>query len=267
MIRKPVASGQFYPNERHDLEKTIKSLTQDESSKVNAKGIILPHAGYFYSGGVAVATVGGVLPRKRIIILGPNHTACDCGFSLWAKGEWEIPFGKIGIDEDLAEKILKEGDWIKEDYLTHKLEHSLEVELPILNYFFGEFKFVPIICPVSSLNIYQEVASQLFKAVKKINEDVLLIASTDMTHYEPDQAVRKKDRQAIESIINFDEEELIAKVCEEKITMCGVAPVAILISCMKKLGAKKAQVRLYQTSADATGDCSSVVGYAGIIIK
>lgn len=267
MKRQPVVSGQFYPNRESELKELIESFKIKEPSKMSASAIILPHAGYVYSGKVAVTTVNKVLPKKTLVILGPKHTYYGADFSLWQNGEWDIPFGPINIDEDIAKSILDKGSRITEDKMAHKFEHSIEVELPILYYFFKEFSFVPIACQVADVNTYKEVASQIYEAVKNIKEDILLVASSDMTHYEPDLQARKKDRDAIESIINLDEEDLVKKVQTKNISMCGIAPVAILISCVKKLGAKKAQVALYQTSGDASGDYSSVVGYAGIIIS
>jgi AmmeMemoRadiSam system protein B len=267
MIREMVVNGQFYPKDKKKLSEIIESFTTKELSRISAKAIILPHAGYVYSGNVAVATVNKILPKKRLIILGPKHTAYGEGFALWRKGKWKIPFGEIEIDEEMADLILTSGDYIKEDYLAHNEEHSIEVELPILHCFFKDFKFVPIACQVSDINTYKNVASQIYRAVKRIKDDVLFVASTDMTHYEPDSTARKKDRDAIENIINLDCEGLVKKVKKENITMCGIAPVAILIACMKDLGAKKAHVSLYQTSGDVSGDYSSVVGYVGVIIN
>jgi AmmeMemoRadiSam system protein B len=267
MLRKSVVAGQFYPAREEQIKKIIASFCPESPAKVSAKGIILPHAGYIYSGEVAAVTVSKVSSRKRLVMLGPNHTGSGENFSLWAKGAWAIPSGQIVIDEELAEKILGSGNCISADFLAHIEEHSLEVELPILRYFFGEFSFVPIACMQADLAKYREVASQLYNAVKNINEDVFFVASTDLTHYEPDATVRKKDRDIIEAIIDLDEEELVRKVRAKNITMCGEAPVAIFIACLKKLGAHKAQVALYQTSGDKSGDYSSVVGYVGMIVK
>jgi AmmeMemoRadiSam system protein B len=267
MVRESVVSGLFYPNDPDELKKLIEKCKQKEPSQISARAVVLPHAGYIYSGRVAVTTVGKVLPKKRIIILGPNHTGYGEAFSLWPKGAWKLPFGQVEIDQELARLILDSGEYVKEDQLAHQKEHSIEVELPILQYFFGEFKFVPIVCASDSIDVYQGVASQIYEGVKKLGEEVFFVASSDMTHYEPDAAARKKDRIAIENIINLDEENLVKEVIEKDISMCGIAPVSILLSCIKKLGARKAQVALYQTSGDATGDNSSVVGYAGVVIK
>ncbi|MFH1504769.1 MAG: AmmeMemoRadiSam system protein B [Candidatus Omnitrophota bacterium] len=273
MIRKPIVSGQFYPEDKEELSKVIEAYLSCEASrvglsgKISAKGIILPHAGYSYSGKVAVTTVNKVLPKKKLILLGTNHSGAGQDFSLWAKGSWEIPSGQIKIDEALAQSILSKGSRVKEDYLAHEFEHSLEVELPILQHIFGKFEFIPISCKTSALEAYQETANQIFEAVKNIKNEILFVASTDLTHYEPDSTARKKDRIVLEAIINLDEQSLMEKVYRENISICGLAPAVVLLLCLKKLGARKAQVALYQTSGDACGDYNSVVGYAGVIIK
>ncbi|UCG35541.1 MAG: AmmeMemoRadiSam system protein B [Candidatus Omnitrophota bacterium] len=266
MLRQPVVSGQFYPGTEKELKSLIEKFSPPKPTKSSCKGLILPHAGYIYSGKVAVQTVSQVLPKKRIIILGPNHTGFGAEFALWDKGAWSIPFGQIQIDEELTDSILKKGNSIQPDHLAHKFEHSIEVELPILYHFFQDFKFVPIACQQASLETYRKVAVQIYEAIKGMKEEVLLVASSDMTHYEPDATARKKDRIAIDKIINLDEEGLLREVRKENITMCGTAPAAIMLSCLKSLGARKAQVALYQTSGDSSGDYSSVVGYAGIVI-
>jgi len=269
MIRKPVVDGQFYPELKEDLLAQISGFAVKQPSRTCAKGVILPHAGYVYSGKVATITVGKIVPKKTLVILGPNHTGLGPSFGLWSRGAWETPFGQIDIDCNLAKTILAKGAYIVEDFSAHKNEHSIEVELPIFCYFFSEFNFVPLICKANSLQVYREVSAQLFEAIRgtENKDEILLVASTDLTHYEPDQAARRKDRMVIESIINLDEEELLRRVGEENITMCGVAPVAILIATLKKLGARKSEVALYQTSGDSSGDRSSVVGYAGMIIS
>ena len=267
MLRKPVVNGQFYPADKKKLTAAIGALIPQAASKISAKGLILPHAGYAYSGAVAAATVAKVLPKKRLIILGNNHSGLGTSFALWSEGEWETPFGSIKIDEKLAKTILERSDLIKSDCLAHVAEHSIEVQLPIVSYCFGEFQFVPIACRISSLEIYREVAEQLFEAVKNIKNEILMIATSDLTHYEPDSAARRKDSMLIESIINLDEGDMLKKIKKEDISACGEAPVAILISCLKKMGAKKSQVIRYQTSADTSGDATSVVGYAGIVIN
>ena len=267
MIREPVVSGQFYPDEKGDLELTIAEFSSKESSKIDAKGVVLPHAGYIYSGKVAATTVGRVKEKKRILILGPNHACRGVEFGIWPKGKWIIPGKEIEVDSQLAEEILSKGNLVEESYASHQNEHSIEVQLPILAHFFSDFKIVPISCMQASIDHYKDVAKQIFSAIKAYSKELLIVASTDLTHYEPDATVRRKDSSAISAIINLDENELIRTVHDNKISMCGLAPVAILISILKMLGASKAQVALYQTSADFSKDYTSAVGYVGIIIK
>ncbi|MCM8819481.1 MAG: AmmeMemoRadiSam system protein B [Candidatus Omnitrophica bacterium] len=267
MIRNPVVSGQFYPSDVRQLEDFINQNKPKVTSKTKAYGMILPHAGYVYSGKVAIETVCQVVPRKKIIILGPKHTSYGQNYSLWAKGKWAFSFGNIDIDEELARLILKNSNLIREDYLAHKFEHSIEVQLPILYKIFGEFKFVPIACELAKLDTYIKLAEEIFSATFRLKEEILFVASTDMTHYEPNATVRRKDRLAIDDIINFDVESLLKHVEKENISMCGVAPVSILLLCLKTFGAQKAQVISYQTSGDVNNDYSSVVGYVGIVIN
>jgi AmmeMemoRadiSam system protein B len=267
MIREPVVSGKFYPQDPRELTELIESFVEKEPAKLSAQAAILPHAGYIYSGKVAVKTVGKIIGRKRVVILGPNHTGYGKDFGVWPKGAWRTPFGEIAIDEEITDNILSSGDFIVKDELCHKFEHSIEVELPILQYFFKDFKFVPICCSISDLRTYEKVSNQLNAALRKIKDEVLIVVSTDMTHYEPDATVRKKDRQALEEIINFNADGLNQKVRKENISMCGIAPVSILLSFIKSLNVRKAQVILYQTSGDSSNDFSSVVGYAGIVVS
>jgi hypothetical protein len=267
MIREPVVSGQFYPQNVPELKKAIEEFKPKESAKSSAYGLILPHAGYVYSGHVAVTTVSKVIAKKRIIILGPNHTGYGENFGMYPEGSWKIPFANLSIDSNLAQRILESGTDITRDTLAHKFEHSIEVELPILYYFFGDFSFVPIVCNVSTIATYEKVAAQIFSAVKADKEEILFVASSDMTHYEPDSTARRKDRDALTHIINLDAEGLVKTVKKENISMCGIAPVAILLLIMKKIGANKANVSLYETSADSGADTSSVVGYAGVVIS
>ncbi|MFA5272320.1 MAG: AmmeMemoRadiSam system protein B [Candidatus Omnitrophota bacterium] len=267
MKREAVVSGQFYPDKVSELKKTIEGFGQKNSAKKHAYAIIIPHAGYVYSGKVAASTISKVLPKRRLIILGPNHTGYGENFGVFTSGAWNIPFGDIQIDEDLADGIIKSGSIIVKDELCHKFEHSIEVELPLLYYYFNEFKFVPIACQVSDMATYEAVAAQIVSAIKNIKEEVMLIASSDMTHYEPDPAARKKDRLALEYITNLDAEGLLRIVKKENITMCGIAPVVVALLIVKKMSASKASVSLYQTSADSGAPSNSVVGYAGVIIS
>lgn len=266
VIRKPCVLGQFYPAKAKDIEEFLKPFASKSQNRLLAKGIILPHAGYVYSGEVAAQTVKKVIPKKRVIILGPNHTGIGKNFAVFAEGLWQTPLGDLTIDEELAKRILNAGNKLVADATAHVYEHSIEVELPILKYFFGDFEFVPVSCSLENLDSYQAAAKQIFDAIKEIKDDVLLVASSDMSHYEEDSTARRKDRMAIESILSLDEEELINRAEANNISICGIAPISILIACCKMLKANKAEVALYNTSGDISGDYSAVVGYLGAII-
>jgi len=222
MIREAVVSGQFYPQNPEQLQQVIKDFSPDKGTKTTALGVILPHAGYVYSGKVAVTTVSKVAAKKKVVLLGPNHSTAGASFALWPDGKWNTPLGEVLVDEKLSKDILDKGSIIEKDYRAHQYEHSLEVQLPILQYFFAGFEIVPISCKLASLEQYQEAASQLYEALRHLKGEVLVVASTDMTHYEPDASARKKDRMAIEHIVSLNEEKLLETVARENITMCGV---------------------------------------------
>lgn len=267
MIRKPVASGQFYPGSKQELFQWIESIKPKKvTAGCRAKGIIVPHAGYPFSGKVAIDTIAKIAAPKNIIMLGPNHTGLGKDFSLTAAESWQTPCGEVKINRSFSEKILAAGSYIQKDSSAHKLEHSLEVELPLLQYFFKNFQIVPIACNLAKKEIYEAVANQIKSGIKNNLNDTLILASTDLTHYEPDQVARQKDRKVIEAIVDLNPEKMLDTISENNISICGAAPVAIMLYCLKhKL--RKAEVVLYQTSGDTTKDYNSVVGYAGIILR
>jgi hypothetical protein len=226
----------------------------------------MPHAGYMYSGRVAGETASRVNIKDKIILLGPNHTGLGAPFSIMTSGRWQTPLGEIKIDADLADKILRRSKYLKADDLAHAHEHSLEVELPFLQYFKDNFEFVPIVILSDELNILKELGREIASAVSDIKDSTLIIASSDMTHYESQVEAEKKDKEAIQAILELNEDKLMERVRKLNISMCGYAPTIAALSAAKALGATKAILVRYQTSGDVTGDTDSVVGYAGIII-
>jgi len=267
MKRNPVVAGQFYPLRPAAIEKQVFEFVDKTAKKVNAVGIIAPHAGYIYSGPVAGSVYSRIELKPTYIILGPNHTGRGKPYSIMSEGTWAMPQGEVEIDADLAKKLLHNSEFLEEDFLAHAYEHSVEVQLPFLQYFKKPFKFVPIIISYAEGHIYQALGREIAKVIKEAKKDVLIIASSDMTHYEAQEDARSKDMKAVEAILQLDEEELIKRVERFGISMCGYAPVAVMISAAKELGAKTAELVKYQTSGDTSGDYSSVVGYAGIILK
>jgi MEMO1 family protein len=264
-IRKPCVAGQFYPLSKSSLKIEIDALVDKKAEKKNVIACILPHAGYMYSGKVAAETVSQVNIKDTVILLGPNHTGNGAEFSIMTEGTWQTPLGEIKIDSDLAASLLKNSKNLEDDLLAHLNEHSLEVELPLLQYFRPDFKIVPIAFSSDNIKKLKETGASIAQVLKN-NSQVLMVASTDMTHYESQESAKKKDNEAINAILELDEDSLIEKIQRFNITMCGFAPVIVLIVAAKLLGAKHATLVKYQTSGDITGDKESVVGYAGIIL-
>jgi AmmeMemoRadiSam system protein B len=268
-IRKPSVAGQFYPEDPEELSRLISSFAGKPScEKQDVLGCLLPHAGYVYSGMVAFQTLSAVKIKDTLVLLGPNHSGAGPDFSLMPRGRWQTPFGNAEIDSRLAELLLAKSEYLEADSSAHAQEHSLEVELPLLQYFRKDFKFVPIAVkswdPAAIVAVAGEMAQVI--SANGLSGSLMFIASSDMTHYEPQEAAEKKDALAIEAITALDEERLMKTVAEYSISMCGFAPTAIMLKAARMLGAKKGKLIRYQTSGDTSGDTSSVVGYAGITI-
>jgi AmmeMemoRadiSam system protein B len=266
MIRKPAVAGQFYPSSKEQLLKQIDQLVDKKAKKKNIIGCVLPHAGYIYSGAVAGETVSEINIPDNVLLIGPNHTGIGEPLSLMKEGIWQTPLGEVSINKELAEGLLKNSKYLKEDLRAHTFEHSLEVQLPFLQYFKADFKIIPIIAAQVDLKTYKQIGGEIALTLEKLNlkNQTLLLASSDMTHYEPDKIARKKDNEAIQAILELDEDKLFQKVTDLDISMCGYVPTIIIMTAAKQLGAKKANLVKYQTSGDTSGDYSSVVGYAGI---
>jgi len=267
MIRKPVVAGQFYPGSAGELKRMIKGLIDEKAAKVEVVGLVSPHAGYIYSGAVAGAAISRVEFKGTFVILGPNHTGAGKPFALMSEGAWQTPLGEVGINSELARMLLEESLYLVEDSAAHQYEHSVEVQLPFLQYFKPDIRIVPITLSHASGDVFKEIGKSLAGAIRRAGGDVVIIASSDMTHYEPQKSAEEKDRQAIEAILNLDEDELLRRIDALGISMCGYGPVTCLISAARELGAGGAELVKYQTSGDVSGDYSSVVGYAGIIIR
>jgi AmmeMemoRadiSam system protein B len=267
VIRNAVVAGQFYPASASELKALLKDMVDKKAKREEVIGLILPHAGYIYSGAVAGATISRIKFKDTFIIMGPNHTGSGKPFSIMTGGSWKTPLGEVEIDSVLAKQILASSKYLQEDKAAHLSEHSIEVQLPFLQYLKTNFNLVPIVLAYAGGAVYKEIGKELARAVKERGRKVVIIASSDMTHYEPQAIAQKKDNQAIEAILALDADELLKRVDRFNISMCGYGPAVSLISAAKELGATKAELVKYQTSGDTTGDYASVVGYAGIIIK
>jgi len=230
--------------------------------------LICPHAGYMYSGPVAAHSYASLEGRRRprvVVLVGPNHAGIGSEVSVYPEGEWYTPLGSVPIDSELAKLISKSSDLISLDEYSHEEEHSLEVQLPFLQYVLGTFKLVPIVM----LSQDRDTAEELGRAIAEnvSGQDALLIASSDFTHYEPDAAAKKKDMVAIERICALDVEGFYRVISEHRITACGYGPIAAILTASKLSGATDARLLKYATSGDVTGDRSAVVGYASIIVE
>lgn len=267
--RKPVVAGQFYLASGASLRNQIDSLVDKKANRSDATACMLPHAGYMYSGKVAALTVSRLNIKKKIILLGPNHTGNGAAFSIMTEGVWQTPLGEVRIDSVLAKKILGNSKYLEDDPLAHIYEHSLEVELPFLQYFRDDFEIVPIAFLSDKIQALKAIGQEIAGVLKEpdIRASTLIVASSDMTHYESQEAAEKKDAQAIEAILELNEDKLMQRIQRLHISMCGYAPVIVMISIAKLLGAKKTELVKYQTSGEVSGDRNSVVGYAGIIIR
>ncbi|MFC1916432.1 MEMO1 family protein [Chloroflexota bacterium] len=266
MIRDPVVAGQFYPASASKLKEMIAMLVDEKAEKQDVIGLVSPHAGYVYSGSVAGAVISKIKFKDTFIILGPNHSGMGKPLSIMTQGKWKTPLGEVEIDSELGKQILDSSDYLQEDATAHQYEHAIEVQLPFLQYFQSDIRILPITLAYASGAAYKQIGKEIAKAVTELKREVVIIASSDMTHYEPQESAQKKDTQAIDAILHLNEDELLKRVEELNISMCGYAPTVSLISAAKELGAKTAELVRYQTSGDTTGDYSAVVGYAGIII-
>ncbi len=269
-VRRPAVSGRFYPGKPEVLTQQLDEYLAASPEAVKAEsamGCMVPHAGYMYSGKVAGAVFQRLPARASYIILCPNHTGRGAPLAIMAKGEWQTPLGNISIDSELAARLQHSCRLLMEDSKAHESEHAIEVELPFLQRSVGDFTFVPIAIGVSRFAALEALGHGMAHALKGAPDRTMIIASSDMNHYEPDDVTRVKDHKAIEQILALDPAKLYEVVREEDISMCGYGPAVAMLTAVKDLGATHAELVHYATSADTSGDFSAVVGYAGIVIS
>jgi len=259
-------AGSFYPDTPERLRAQAADLITGDLQTVRAIGAIVPHAGYIYSGRVAGAVYGRLTFPDVCVILGPNHTGAGAGVAIMTDGTWETPLGQVTIDTSLARAILQNSQTIEEDDLGHRREHSIEVQLPLLQVCGRPFSFVPICLFSSEYAACQDVGMAMAQAIAASDRSVLIVASTDMSHHISREQAKTKDHLAIEAIMACDPQRLHRIVRREGITMCGFHPTTALLIAARALGATSAELISYATSADVTKDDSSVVGYAGLIV-
>jgi AmmeMemoRadiSam system protein B len=267
MVRKPYVAGQFYPGQRGALEKDLASRLIPEVESAKAVAVVSPHAGYMYSGGVAGAVYSSVKIPDRIVLLGPDHRGQATDFALMVEGAWSTPLGEVPLDSELGGRLLKTFSLASDDRQAHSFEHSLEVQVPFLQYLNPRISILPVSIPYfASLRDLTTFGRTLADAVRSSNSDVLLVASTDMSHQVSQATAREKDFIAIDRILALDAEGLFQVVRNHRITMCGFQATTAVLSAAVELGAERAELIRYQTSGDITGDYDAVVGYAGLRI-
>jgi MEMO1 family protein len=269
IVREPAVAGRFYPANPERLRTDIKSYLAaglSSGKKMRAMACMVPHAGYMYSGQVAGAVFSPLELPGTCIVLGPNHTGRGHPLAIMNEGSWRTPLGEIPIDSDLAEKLIQEFPALSTDSAAHRSEHSIEVELPFLQVCRPDIKFVPIAIGTGQLILLEQLGQALAEVLNKTKDRALIVASSDMNHYEDDATTRVKDHKAIDKILALDAPGLYQTVMNESISMCGFGPAVAMLTAARRLGAQKAELVQYATSADVSADHKVAVGYAGIII-
>jgi hypothetical protein len=268
MLRRPAVAGRFYPADPETLRTALREMTGGRRPPADPGGIavMVPHAGYIYSGSVAGATYTAVRLPGRAVILGPNHTGEGEPIAVMNDGAWESPLGPAPIDAPLAAAILSRCPEASVDDRAHRREHALEVQIPFLQYLLGDVRFVPICVGTLRLPLLLGLGRAVAEAIRDSNEEALVVVSSDMSHYVPVAEAEAQDRKAIDRVVALDPEGLHRVVREEEISMCGVAPAVAGLEAARRLGARGARLVAYATSGDRSGDFQSVVGYAGVAI-
>jgi hypothetical protein len=280
-VRAPAVAGRFYPGRAEELLREVREFTSTgeipvETGRIAAIGCVAPHAGYIYSGRVAGAVYSRLKIPERCVILCPNHTGRGRPLAIMANTTWQTPLGEVAADADMGARLLRRFPALQEDSAAHRAEHAIEVQLPFLQALRPELKIVPIAVGTSDFDVLRglgEAVADVIAARQDENpeedqdEKVLIIASSDMNHYESDTITRVKDHKAIERVLAMDARGLWEVVMNEDISMCGFGPTIVMVTAAKILGATSATLVKYATSGDVSGDYDSVVGYAGIIVE
>ena len=271
LLRRPAVAGRFYPGDPEDLRAEAQAyLSQSKSNDqtaVQAIGCITPHAGYLYSGHVAGAVFARLEIPERCVVLCPNHTGMGRALAILSEGAWETPLGEVPVDEGLAGALKRQFPALHEDAAAHRAEHAIEVELPFLQLRQPKLQIVPIALGTGQFEVLEALGVALAEVVAAQAAPVLIVASSDMNHYESDAVTRVKDHRAIERILTLDPRGLFDVVTQQNISMCGFGPAVVMLTAARQLGATSAELVKYATSGDISGDRNAVVGYAGVVVK
>ena len=266
-VREPAVAGRFYPANPSELRADVEAFLSPPQALVPAIGCIVPHAGYIYSGQVAGAVFSRLQIPSCCIVLCPNHTGFGHPLAIMKQGGWRTPLGELRIDAELAEMLQQAFPALAEDATAHRSEHAIEAELPFLQVIRPDVKFVPIAVGTSRLLLLEHLGEAVATALEAYEQRVLIIASSDMNHYEDDATTRVKDRKAIAQLLALDPRGLYETVMNESISMCGFGPAVAMLTAARRLGAQRAELVQYATSGDVSGDRETVVGYAGIVVR
>ena len=267
-IRTPAVAGRFYPRDADELRRDVLQYTaNEEKNLIPAIGCIAPHAGYVYSGHVAGAVYSQMKIPRRVIVLCPNHTGMGHPLAIMTRAGWQTPLGEVAADAELGDALLQRFPLLREDSAAHRSEHAIEVQLPFLQTLHPDLTLVPIAVGTSDFNVLHGLGQALADVISTQPEKILIIASSDMNHYESDAITRVKDHKAIERVLALDARGLWETVKKENITMCGFGPSVAMLTAAVQLGAKSATLVKYATSGEVSGDYDQVVGYAGIVVS
>jgi AmmeMemoRadiSam system protein B len=268
MIRPPAVAGRFYPDDPRRLSADVDTFLGGgvDEKKIRARACLVPHAGYVYSGAVAGEVYRRIEIPARVILLGPRHFPHGAPLAILSDGAWQTPLGLAPIDHLLAEQIVRAFPLLREDAVAHSKEHSLEVQIPFLQRL-ASFTFVPIVIGPARWEALQALGYALASVIAAEKEPILLIASSDMNHYENDTITRVKDHKAIDQILALDARKLFDTVRDERISMCGYAAAVAMLIAAREMRARKAELVRYATSGEVNGDMREVVGYAGMVIS
>jgi AmmeMemoRadiSam system protein B len=269
MLRSPAVSGRFYPSEPEELSSQVERFCTPDPGAARCPAIacLVPHAGYRYSGHVAGAVYARLALPRRFVLIGPRHYPRGAAQAILSEGAWQTPLGRAEIDADLAAALQGACAGLVEDDVAHRNEHALEVQLPFLQKLVGEFRFVPIALGTADYAALESLGNALAEVLARRSEPVLIVASSDMNHYESDEITRRKDALAIDRLLALDPRGLYETVRREAITMCGYGPAVSTLVAAGRLGARPpAELVRYATSGDINGDRDQVVGYAGMVV-
>jgi MEMO1 family protein len=265
VIRAPAVAGSFYPASPDALERTVDSLLGEARGDLRVRAVVAPHAGYVYSGRISGEVYAKVRVPDLCVVLCPNHTGAGARRSLDADETWRTPLGDVSVDAALAGALLGRAGIVR-DVRAHAREHALEVHLPFLQRKNPRVRIVPLCLGGIGVDACLEIGAALADAVSRAGEDVLVVASTDMSHYISADEAARLDRMALDRVEALDAPGLFRAVAEHDITMCGFIPTTVTLAAAKALGAERATLVRYGNSGETSGDYDQVVGYAGLVI-